>query len=258
MLLIYVGIEWQHENNLFKNIGRMSVTNVGTTLDTAVVQSAMISIHQVMTSRHALFKDQIELSWKQDLLPSADIDLMYGAGACGGYSMVLARTLQLLGYQVRIGQLKTLNYGYGGHIVIEYYSTVLKHWVMIDPLFLWIPKDKKGEMASIKQVANHWEKFSTTMPKELEASYRFNDVRYTNWARWRGAPKIIYHAVRLIKGTDYADGICLRMYVLSIFPWLFYGIMSTYLLIVTWAMVKFRKSSVFKDLKGNQAVKDEQ
>jgi Na+/H+ antiporter NhaC len=64
--------------------------------------------------------------------------------------------------------------------------------------------------------------------------------------------------VRLVKGTDYADGICLRMHVLSIFPWLFYGIMSTYLLILTWAMVKFRKSSVFTDRKGNQAVKDEQ
>jgi hypothetical protein len=168
--LVFVLLEWQHENNLYRNIGRMAQKQASSKADTAVVQEAMTSIHNTMQSRSAIFQGQEQLSWKQSLFNSADIHLMYGSGACGGYSMVLARTLQMLGYEVRIGQLKAIKGGWGAHIIIEYYSKTLGKWVMIDPLFTWIPRTKGGNMASIKYVAKHWPDFEAQMPEEFKTN----------------------------------------------------------------------------------------
>ena len=229
VLLIYILIEWQHEDNLYKNIGKMAELKASSKVDTAIVKSAMISINDIMTSRHELFRGHEKQSWKQDVFQSADIDLMYGSGACGGYSKVLARTLQMRGYKVRIGQLKTLSYGYGGHIIIEYYSNLLHKWVMIDPLFKWIAKKENGDMASIKEVAKNWNAYAKTMPTELKSRFKFNDVRYTNWTKWGGISKPYYYLAKLFKGEQYANTICLRMYTLSSFPMLFWSLTFGYL-----------------------------
>lgn len=229
VFLIFILIEWQHENNLYRNIGRMSEIHASSKADTAVVQEAMTSINDIMQSRSALFQGHENLSLKQDIFQSADIHLMYGSGACGGYSMVFARTLQVLGYNVRIGQLKTIKGGWGGHIIIEYYSKVLHKWVMIDPLFTWIPRTKSGNMASIKYVAKHWADFQNEMPAEFRAKYRYTTVRYTNWDKWGGIVKPYYGLAKLFMGKAYADTICLRMYRLSTFPLLFWSIIGSYL-----------------------------
>ena len=229
VFLIFVLIEWQHENNLYRNIGRMAQRGASSKADTAVVQEAMISINNIMQSRSALFQAQEQLSWKQELFQSADIHLMYGSGACGGYSMVLARTLDVLGYLVRIGQLKAVQGGWGAHIIIEYYSDLLHKWVMIDPLFTFIPRTKSGNMANIKYVAKHWSTFDDQMPEDFKRQYRYNDVRYTNWDKFGGILKPYYGLAKLFKGKAYADTICLRMYRLSTFPLLFWSIIGSYL-----------------------------
>jgi hypothetical protein len=154
---------------------------------------------------------------------------MYGSGACGGYSMVLARTLQMLGYEVRIGQLKAIKGGWGAHIIIEYYSKTLGKWVMIDPLFTFIPRTKSGNMASIQYVAKNWAAFEGQMPEDFKSKYRYTNVRYTNWDKFGGVMKPYYGLAKLFMGKPYADTICLRMYRLSTFPLLFWSIIGSYL-----------------------------
>ena len=229
VFLIFVLIEWQHENNLYRNIGRMAQIHASSKADTAVVQEAMTSIHNTKQSCSAIFQGQEQLSWKQDLFNSADIHIMYGSGACGGYSMVLARTLQVMGYNVRIGQLKIIKGGWGGHIIIEYYSKTLGKWVMIDPLFTWIPRTKRGNMASIQYVAKNWAAFEGQMPEDFKSKYRYTNVRYTNWDKFGGVMKPYYGLAKLFMGKPYADTICLRMYRLSTFPLLFWSIIGSYL-----------------------------
>lgn len=232
VLFTYIIIEWQHEDNLYINIGKMAEKRASSNVDTAIVTEAMYSISTIMHSRHDLFKDREVHSWKQSVFQSADIDLMYGSGACGGYSKVLARTLQMLGYKVRIGQLKTIKFGYGGHIIIEYYSNKLQKWVMMDPLFTWIPRTKNHDMASIKEVAQNWSSFAPSMPKELRDRFQFTDVRYTNWTRLGGLPKAYYHMAKFFMGKPYADTICIRMYTLSTFPLLFWSLETVYLFLL--------------------------
>jgi hypothetical protein len=241
VLLIFILIEWQHENNLYRNIGRMAQIHASSKADTAVVQEAMTSINATMQSRSAIFQAQEQLSWKQSLFNSADIHIMYGSGACGGYSMVLARTLQVMGYNVRIGQLKALKGGWGAHIIIEYYSTTLRKWVMIDPLFQFIPRTKGGKMASIKYLAKNWAAFEGQMPEDFKNQYRYNDVRYTNWNKYGGILKPYYHLAKLFMGKPYADTICLRMYRLSTFPLLFWSIQAAYLSLFVFGFLRFRR-----------------
>jgi hypothetical protein len=229
VLLIYILIEWQHEDNLYKNIGKMAELKASSKVDTAIVKSAMISINDIMTSRHELFRGHEKQSWKQDVFQSADIDLMYGSGACGGYSKVLARTLQIQGFKVRIGQLKTLKFGYGGHIIIELYSETLNKWVFVDPLFKLIIRQKNGDWASVKEVAKNYELYSSQFPAEFNERFKFDDVRYTNWTKFGGIAKPYYGLAKLFKGERYADTICLRMYTLSSFPMLFWSVTFGYL-----------------------------
>ena len=241
VFLVFILIEWQHENNLYRNIGRMAQIHASSKADTAVVQEAMTSINATMQTRSAIFQGKEQLSWKQSVFQSADIHLMYGSGACGGYSMVLARTLQALGYNVRIGQLKIIKGVWGGHIIIEYYSNLLNKWVMIDPLFQFIPRTKGGNMASIQYLAKHWSDFEAQMPEDFKNQYRYNDVRYTNWDKFGGAPKIYYHTAKLFMGKAYADTICMRMYRLSTFPLLFWSIEGAYLSLFVFGFFRYRR-----------------
>jgi hypothetical protein len=241
VFLVFILIEWQHENNLYRNIGRMAQIHASSKADTAVVQEAMTSINATMQTRSAIFQGKEQLSWKQSVFQSADIHLMYGSGACGGYSMVLARTLQALGYNVRIGQLKAIKGGWGAHIIIEYYSNLLHKWVMIDPLFQFIPRTKGGNMASIQYLAKHWSDFEAQMPDEFKKRFRYDNVRYTNWDKFGGIAKPYYGLAKLFRGKAYADTICLRMYGLSTFPLLFWSIEVAYLSLFVFGFFRYRR-----------------
>jgi hypothetical protein len=243
VLLVYILIEWQHENNLYRNIGHTTRMHAENKSDTSIVKEAMVSINDIMQSRHELFRGQEIHSWKQTVFQSVDIDLMYGSGACGGYSKVLARTLQLQGLNVRIGQLKTLGYGYGGHIIIEYYSKTLHKWVFVDPLFKLIVRQKNGDWASVKEVAKHYDHYKNQMPEEFNQRYKFDDVRYTNWDKWGGIVKPYYFLSKFFNGKDYADTICLRMYRLSTFPLLFWSLEAAYFILLMIGFFRFRSKN---------------
>ena len=243
VLLVYILIEWQHENNLYRNIGHTTRIHAENSSDTSIVKEAMVSINDIMQSRHELFRGEEIHSWKQTVFQSVDIDLMYGSGACGGYSKVLARTLQLQGLNVRIGQLKTLGYGYGGHIIIEYYSKTLQKWVFVDPLFKLIVRQKNGDWASVKEVAKHYDHYKNQLPEEFNQRYKFDDVRYTNWDKWGGIVKPYYFLSKFFNGKDYADTICLRMYRLSTFPLLFWSLEAAYFILLMIGFFRFRSKN---------------
>jgi hypothetical protein len=168
-------------------------------------------------------------------MQSVDADLMYGAGACGGFSKVFARVLKAAGYTTRIGQMK-VNGNYGGHILIETYMPSLQKWVVMDPLFLLVFTNPKGEWASFKEVHENWEYYK----KQIYFNYNYNyaGIRYTNWSKVPVLGSLVYKGLVLIKGEEEAKNISLRPYLLDhyrFYKWvlvLVYGmyIMSSVLL----------------------------
>jgi hypothetical protein len=207
----------------------------------------MNSINSIMQSRSEFFQAQEKLSWKNKIIESADKHLMYGSGACGGYSMVLARTLQVLDYNVRIGQLKTIKNGWSSHIVVEYYSTLLNNWVMIDPLLKYIPKTKNGNMKSIIYLLENWDDLEDQMPIEFRDKFRFSDVRYTNWDKCNGVIKPIFIIAKLFKGKTFADQICLRIYALNAYAILFWIIIGIYFMFLSVIYLSYYKLKKYSD-----------
>jgi hypothetical protein len=232
LVLVFFLLEWQHENKLYENIIVANDHNYGPTSDTAEVRTLMLTISALMVSRSDLFHDQQNFSLKQRMFQSADRDLMYGSGACGGFSKVLARTLQLKGYNVRIAQLKTLTYGYGGHTVVEFYSTSCQSWVMVDPILHGIFIQPNGKWAGIQEIRDHWTEYMDQMPEKFRLEYRFDGVRYTNWDKLGFFSRGIKSMLDWTLGEERANKVCLRTYFLSTYPFYFTLSVSVYLLMI--------------------------
>jgi hypothetical protein len=231
-VLVFFLLEWQHENNLYENIIIANNHNFHPSSDTAEVRTLMLTISALMVNRSDLFHDHQNFSIKQRIFQSADRDLMYGSGACGGFSKVLARALQLKGYKVRIAQLKTLSYGYGGHTVVEFFSLSCQSWVMVDPILHGIFIQANGKWAGIKEVMNHWSVYEAQMPEKFRREYRYDGVRYTNWDKLGFLSRGVKAFLDGIMGKERADELCLRTYFLSPYPTYFTLTLSVYVLLL--------------------------
>ena len=66
------------------------------------------------------------------MLEPTSFDLMTASGACGSFSMVLARVLQGYKFDVRIAQMKS-NGIFAAHNIVEVKTD--HGWVVLDPLF---------------------------------------------------------------------------------------------------------------------------
>ncbi len=215
--MIFSAIQWNNENLMFNNINRACWLTTENEGDTSFVRSSTKHIFDMMNSRRAQFNDHYDLSIEQKIFRSVDVDLMYGGGACGGYSKVLARHLQLAGFEVRVAQLKIPVVGYGGHNVVEYFSKTLNKWVLIDPLFNMFIKLPNGNPASIAEIMENWSFCSKQMPSDYSLKFKFLGVRYTNWEKLGFVSESIYNSIAYVFGKDYADSIALRPYFLSMY-----------------------------------------
>ena len=232
LLSTFILLEWQHERNLYQNIITANDHNFNPNSDTAEVRTLMLTISSLMFSRSSLFQDHQRYSLKQQIFQSSDIGLMYGSGACGGFSKVLARTLQLKGYKVRIAQLKTLSYGYGGHTIVEFYSKSCKSWVFIDPIFQVYFIKANGKWAGINDLIENWNGYKSQMPEKFKQQYRFNGVRYTNWNKLGFLSRGIKAMLNVITSEKFANTLCLRMYFLATYPIYIFGSLSIYVLLM--------------------------
>jgi len=219
LVAIWLGLETNHEKQIFNNLAQAVKTNSANKNDTALILCALEKTWNLMHQRATIFRGLEKLSINQKLFGGADKDLMYGSGACGGYSMVFANTLKTMGLPVRIAQLKLTNGVWGGHIVIEYYSSTLNKWVMIDPLFQYVAHTQSGWL-NAKEAAQQWEQLEE-VPQELYSKFRFVDVRYTNWDKYHGLFKPLRWLLRIIRGEEYTSTFSMRVYLLNKVQWLF-------------------------------------
>ena len=117
--LFYFKIESNYERELFlaiqKNIDKK--IDLDDTRDSILVK-IMNTCSDLLGNRAVVFEGSQELDGiKASLIHPATVDLMTANGACGSYSLVLARILQNYHYPIRIAQMKA--YGrFGSHNII--------------------------------------------------------------------------------------------------------------------------------------------
>lgn len=213
--IAFLVVESQHEDTLYRNIVRANRQISAGQADTVYIRNLMQTINTMMYNRLEVFQNTEQLSWKNALFNSVDADLMYGTGACGGFSKVLARSLKLSGYKVRIGQMKANGY-YGAHIIVEVFLPEPKRWAVIDPLFLLtFASTNDGHWAGFEEVKNNWEHYEQIVPSDYDKQYRYEDVRYTNWEKIPLLGSISFGLLKSILGSERASSISMRVLMLN-------------------------------------------
>src|SRR5664279_211052 len=117
--LFYFKMEANYEKELFNAIH----TNINSKIiisdsQDSVLLKVMRSCHNLLVSRGSIFEGKEFDGFKSELLEPTSFDLMTARGACGSFSMVLARILQGYKYEVRIAQMKS-NGVFAAHNIVE-------------------------------------------------------------------------------------------------------------------------------------------
>lgn len=249
LFLLCIGflyLERQHEDALYHNIIRATkVKYPQATSDTAYIRKLMETINTMMYNRLAVFNNTEHLSLKNKLFHSVDSDLMYGHGACGGFSNVLSRSLQLSGYKVRIGQMK-VNGLFGGHIIVEVFLPGQKNWAVIDPLFLLTFLTKDGQWADFNSIKANWATYNGQVPADYNPAYRYDDVRYANWEKIPIAGKLIYRSLQLVLGKEKAGGISVRPFLLNKYAVWLKAVGLLYVVFWVFSYRRFTKQSMIR------------
>lgn len=108
--------------------------------------------------------------------------LMAPTGHCGSFAQVLARTLQRDGFEVKVGQMR-VGEVWGAHIIVL--AKAGDRWIALDPYFDVAFRGSDGHVLGPDEIRSRWDAVRSQCPANYDPSYRYEDIRYTNW---RGIP----------------------------------------------------------------------
>ena len=206
--LLYFKVESNYEAELFTNIVENIRSDSGSAIsEDSFAVRAMHITHEMLANRGKIFGSVPFKDFKAGILQPITFDLATANGACGSYSIVLARILRAGGMKVRMPQME-VDGVYGGHIVVE--GKTSNGWVVMDPTFdvYFVRPDEK--LASFADVSADWNYYKQQAPADYKPEYRYTAARFTNWNKI----PIIFPATKkildFVLGKKKADEISIR------------------------------------------------
>ena len=243
--MFYFKMQASYEDGLFSSIENSidATVNADDTQD-SVIMKAMNVCNYLMKNRAATFGDGSSLGVEADFFHPASVDLMTTRGACGSFSMVLARILQDYHFPVRIAQMKAYGY-YGAHNIIEVKTT--RSWVVLDPTFNISFTRPDGRLASFQDVKSDWDYYARQVPKGYNPHYRYEYVRYSNWTKIPIILPAIKKVLNLFMGVQKANSFSMRTLFLRMYEIYLYLALLLYIPILLLTSRVFVKTKVFPD-----------
>jgi hypothetical protein len=241
--LFYFKMEANYEKELFQAI-RTDINSKITSADPedSVVVKVMHACHDLLINRGSVFGGKQFNGFESNLLEPASMDLMTARGACGSYSMVLARVLQEYKYPVRIAQMKS-NGIFAAHNIVEVET---RHgWVVLDPLFDIYFINPSQKLAGFNEVKTNWDYYKNQLPANYDQQYRYEDVRYSNWTKIPIVLPAVKKILDLAIGKKEADNISLRTYFLRKYDIVFNVILVIFLFVFSFTLLQLIKAKVF-------------
>jgi hypothetical protein len=167
---------------------------------------------------------------------------MTARGACGSFSMVLARVLQGYHYDVRIAQMKSKGV-YAAHNIVE--AKTDHGWVVLDPLYdvYFIKPD--SHLASFEDVRGDWSYYRKQVPPNYEMNYDYEDVRYTNWTKIPIVLPAVKKVLDQVLGKPVADTISMRTYFLRKYVLCFDITLVLFIITFSFTLVKLIQKKIF-------------
>ena len=247
--LFYFRMEANYENELFAAI-KNSIDKKITPKDNkdSIVLKIMNTCNSLLGTRSEVFeKSENIVGLKADFLHPATIDLMTAKGACGSYSLVLARILQNYRYPVRIVQMKAQG-RFAAHNIIE--VNVNTQWVVLDPLFnTYFIKPGGVGLASFDDVRSNWDYYRKQLPVDYKEEYVYADARYTNWNKIPFVFPAIKKGLDLILGKKRADSISLRVHFLRMYDLYYYITFILYVPLLVLTVRRLMRKKLLQSLK---------
>ena len=241
--IFYFQMEANYEKQLFQAIRSNINSNINTadTKDSVLVK-VMHACHDLLVMRGSVFEGKQFGGFESDLLVPTSIDLMTARGACGSFTMVMARLLQGYDFQVRIAQMKSDGI-YAAHNIVE--AKTRHGWVVLDPFFDVYFINPNNQLASFEDVKNNWNYYIPQLPSGYEMKYRYEDVRYTNWKKI----PILFPAIKKILdlsiGKQEADSISIRTYFLRKYVICLNIVLVIFFIVFSFTLMKMIKAKVF-------------
>jgi hypothetical protein len=241
--LIYFKMEASYEKELFHAI-HTDISNKISSTDSqdSVLAKAMHVCHNLMDIRGDVFKGSDFQGLKSGMIDPTSFDLMTASGACGSYSIVLARVLQGYKFDVRIAQMKA-NGRFAEHNIVE--AKTSHGWVVLDPFFDTYFITPSNQIASFSEVKANWSYYKSQLPPDYDMNYRYEDVRYSNWTKIPILLPSIKKMLDLAIGKQNADTISLRTYFLRKYVLCFDIFLILFVLVFSFTIRKLIKAKVF-------------
>jgi hypothetical protein len=242
--LFYFKTEADYEKELFHAIHMDMVAKIakGISEDSEVVK-VMHACHDLMSSRTSVFGATQFMGFKSQVLEPTSFDLMTANGACGSFSMVLARMLQGFKYDVRIAQLKCVSGVYAEHNIVEVKTA--HGWVVLDPLFNIYFINPAHQLAGFSDVRNNWTYYKNQLPADYDMHYRYEDVRYSNWTKIPVILPAVKKILDLTIGKTEADTISIRTYLLRKYKIGFNLFLIIFILVFSFTLIKLIRAKIF-------------
>lgn len=239
--MFYFLMESTYENGLFTSIKADVVArlDVNDNTDSLFVKAMHVSYH-LMHNRLATFQgDNQLLGLEGGFFHSTSVDLMTTNGACGSYSQVLSRIIRTFNFPVRIAQMKA-NGLFGAHNVVE--ANDGKRWILLDPTYDLVFLRPDAQLASFSDVHQDWAYYHSQVPTDYNPSYRYEDVRYTNWSKIPVLFPAVKKILTLTIGAERTNGMSIRTIWMNTYSIYFYMFLlfETILFVITFKRyVKF-------------------
>ncbi|MGN6436125.1 MAG: hypothetical protein ACTHMM_06310 [Agriterribacter sp.] len=252
-LLFYFYSEDKYEENLF----RILATNVRETAQSkvrtdsnAILLSTLQLVNELISSNRVAFRDKKIGTFKSDIVDPLTIDLMTGQGACGSYSMVMARILKDLNVDVRLVQMKVEG-KFGGHIILEA-KQANDNWAVFDPLYNLYFRKPDNSLASFSEVELNWNYYKSQVPSSYDMRYSYEGKRYTNWNKIPIIMPAIKKMLDWTVGKDRADSFSLRTFTLRKFHVLFLVTLVIQIIVLFYLFYRNKTNSSKKSLVGSK------
>jgi len=184
---------------------------------------AQDQVMAILHRTHALVKPNFEMfaghqpsSLRERFFASADLQLHEGYAACGSFSHVLARALQVAGFEVRMGQMLAGNEGGGAiHVIVE--AKVDGRWVVLDPIFDLAFFRDDGRLATVADLRRNWSHYRRQLPRNYSPSYDYSGMRHTHWDLIPAFATIWRPLLLHFFDPEEIDGFCFRSYFLNLY-----------------------------------------
>ena len=176
--------------------------------------SLLHATHALLMPRYEIWGERLNLGVRERLFLSADSELLEARWRCASLSHVLCRALQRAGFTARIAQMKSRNI-WGGHVLLE--AKIKDEWVALDPLYdlYFVRSDRR--LASINDIRQNWEYFKKQVPVDYDESYKYEDIRYSNWGKIPVIMPLIKSVLSAFMGEENAERISLRAAFLNLY-----------------------------------------